>query len=423
MRIITIALLTALALSACGSDNDPAATETSRLCSGECPLRIEPQQLVLGMPADSSTVAAQALWAVHANDDLDHPVYLSEEATWTTSDPSVAEVDTNGVVQPVAPGAAWIAADYGDERAWAQVTVAGSIYTSSLPSDSGTRHYMLYVPDGPAPGSGWPLVIGLHGGGGQAENQIRMSQINSLAHTERFVAAYPEGTSLLLPLLTWNGGSCCGNAASQGVDDVGFIRQLVAELATNSFVDTHRVYATGMSNGAIMTHRLACEAADVFAAVAPVAGGLNVGGDFPACAPSRPVPVMMFHGTTDRNYPIEGGDGSGGLGVPESFYPVVHPTEPDTLGDWRRINDALGSPRRSYSEGAAHCDTYSGNAPVVMCIIDPETAVAENDVVYDGGGHAWPGGVRSLNGAADAPSRDIDASEMMWQFFSQHRLP
>lgn len=192
MRLITIALLAALALSGCGSDNDPAATETSRLCSGECPLRIEPQQLVLGMPADSSTVVAQALWAIHANDDLDHPVYLSEEATWTTSDPSVAEVDTNGVVQPVAPGAAWIAADYGDERAWAQITVAGSIYTSSLPSDSGTRHYMLYVPDGPAPGSGWPLVIGLHGGGGQAENQIRMSQINSLAHTERFVAAYPK---------------------------------------------------------------------------------------------------------------------------------------------------------------------------------------------------------------------------------------
>jgi polyhydroxybutyrate depolymerase len=178
-----------------------------------------------------------------------------------------------------------------------------------------------------------------------------------------------------------------------------------------------------LSNGAIMSHRLACEAADLFAAVAPVAGGLNVGGNFTACQPTRPVPIIMFHGTTDQNYPIEGGDGSGELGVPETFYPVIHPTDPNTLDDWRTLNAATDPGTVSYSQGDASCDTYAGNAPVVMCIVAPQVPILDAGVVYDGGGHAWPGGVKGVSDEADVPSRDLDASEMMWQFFEQHPMP
>jgi poly(3-hydroxybutyrate) depolymerase len=130
----------------------------------------------------------------------------------------------------------------------------------------------------------------------------------------------------------------------------------------------------------------------------------------------------MFHGTTDENYPIEGGDGSGEVGVPDVFYPVIHPTEPDTLGNWQGINSTGTIGRQYYHYKSASCTKYSGAAPVVKCIIDPAIPVSENNIVYDGGGHAWPGGVRSQSSRGDAPSSDIDASEQMWRFFRNYTL-
>jgi hypothetical protein len=137
---------------------------------------------------------------------------------------------------------------------------------------------------------------------------------------------------------------------------------------------------------------------------------------------SMPVPIMMFHGTTDLNYPIEGVDGSGKHGVPDTFYPVVHPTDPDTLSLWQNINDTRTCGTSYYHHNSAQCKRYAGVAPVVMCIIDPAEPVSEDDVAYDGGGHAWPRGVRTQRSQADTPSSDIDASEQMWHFFQDHSL-
>jgi polyhydroxybutyrate depolymerase len=138
-----------------------------------------------------------------------------------------------------------------------------------------------------------------------------MSGFNEVADQNGFIVVYPNGTSLLSEdiLLTWNGGTCCGYAQEKNVDDVGFVRAIVPDLQSLVIIDAKRIYATGMSNGGILSHRLACEAADLFAAIAPVSGTLN----FSPCNPSRPISVIEFHGTGDQHIPYHGGFGSKSL--------------------------------------------------------------------------------------------------------------
>jgi polyhydroxybutyrate depolymerase len=372
------------------------------------------------MSDDVFVQPSQSLWAVYHDPRESHAEYLNIEVDWSTQDPSIARVDASGVITPIRSGATWVTAKYSGYTAIARVNVTGTLRKFHLIQGGRLRSYVVYVPDNitmPA-----PLVIGFHGGGGNAYQFITQSQINRIADAKGFIAVYPEGTSGLLGLQTWNGGNCCGKAQENGIDDVGFVRTIVKSINERYYVDSRRIYATGLSNGAMMTHRLACEASDLIAAVAVVSGGMNTGQDFPACLPTRAVPIMMFHGTSDLNYPIEGGDGSGVHGVPDSFYPVVHPTDSDTLGDWQAINDTRTHGTYYYRYKSAQCTRYDGVAPVVMCIIDPAEPVSENDVVYDGGGHSWPGGVRAPRSQADTPSYDIDASEQMWRFLRNYTL-
>jgi polyhydroxybutyrate depolymerase len=163
--------------------------------------------------------------------------------------------------------------------------------TRKLTHDGLERSYILYVP----PSIDWsqpiPLVFVFHGGTGNAESAIRMSGFNEVADQNGFLVAYPNGTGRLSDekLLTWNGGDCCGYAQQKNVDDVGFTRAIVTDLQSLANIDTKRIYASGMSNGGILSQRLACEAADIFAAVAPVAGTLN----FSPCNPSQPPSQLL----------------------------------------------------------------------------------------------------------------------------------
>jgi|GEM_PF-455971 len=403
-----------------GSDADEMPDDDAPiLCDYKCPFDIEPRRTVLGLPASGEVDATLALWAVLDDGSALYPQYLTSEASWSSLDPGVVTVDAAGVLTPVTPGKTFVRADYQGYHAYAEVIVAGTLYAGSITHDLRKRTYLLYVPevyDGVIP---LPLVVGLHGGSGTALGHMQMSQLNRAAHDHGFFAVYPDGATLIQ---TWNGGNCCGKAVENGIDDVGFIRKLIETLVGDYAIDHKRVYTSGFSNGAIMSHRLACEAADLFAAVAPLSGGINLGGDFTVCAPSRPVPIIMFHGTTDENYPIEGGVGDGLSGV--DFYPVVHPTKPDTLSDWLAMNNAAEPGTVTYQKGDATCTTYDGDAPVVMCIVDPQSPLSDGEKVYDGGGHAYPGGMRNhVYKKADVPSKDIDANEAMWEFFSAHTLP
>ena len=153
------------------------------------------------------------------------------------------------------------------------------------------RTYILHLPVPLNAGQALPLVFDFHGGGGNSQTQLRTSGFNALADEKTFIVVYPDGSGLLGDkLLTWNGGTCCGYAVKQNIDDVAFVRAVLADVASTYKVDLKRVYATGLSNGGIFSYRLACDAADIFAAIGPVSGTLNLS----PCAPKNPYRSLIF---------------------------------------------------------------------------------------------------------------------------------
>jgi polyhydroxybutyrate depolymerase len=236
-----------------------------------------------------------------------------------------------------------------------------------------------------------------------------------VADREGFIVGYPDGTGPL-GLHTWNGGGCCGAAVDDRVDDVGFGRGLIDDAQTQFNIDTQRVFATGLSNGGIFAQRLACELADRITAIAPMSGGLNFGGDFTVCHPARRLPIIEFHGTTDENYPYNGGVGDKAISGTD-FAPI-----PATIHDWGvryGYPDDVG--RVTLRAGIETCvERGPTDAPkIVLCTADPggpPRLNADNSVV-DGGGHTVPGGAIPGYASADIPPTDLSAAETMWAFF------
>jgi polyhydroxybutyrate depolymerase len=175
--------------------------------------------------------------------------------------------------------------------------------------DGAYRHYALHFPpqyDGSTP---LPLVICLHGGFGSGLQFEEQSTLSEKSDEAGFVAVYPNGTGYLLApnLRFWNAGNCCGYAEEQNIDDVGFIEAMIDALVADYAIDATRVYSTGISNGAFMSYRLACELSDKIAAIAPVAGGMLVD----ECLPSSSVPIIHFQSFLDTSNPYTGGVGDG----------------------------------------------------------------------------------------------------------------
>jgi polyhydroxybutyrate depolymerase len=276
-------------------------------------------------------------------------------------------------------------------------------HTYSLSYAGLDRSYILYVPNSVQQGQPVPLIFVFHGGTGNAESAVRMSGFNAVADRNGFIVAYPNGTGRLSNdlLLTWNGGDCCGYAQEKNVDDVGFVRAIVADLKTQTNIDPKRVYATGMSNGGILSQRLACEAADLFAAVAPVAGTLN----FSPCHPSHPISVIEFHGTGDQHIPYDGGFG------PQSLVDVDFKSVKDSIGFWTSFNGCNSQPQTESFEDIRH-ETWTGCAD--------STSVELYTII--GGGHSWPGGQGGWAGS-DPPTTTISASQLIWEFFAAHPRP
>ncbi len=275
-------------------------------------------------------------------------------------------------------------------------TTEGSVATGG-----GSRSFRVHVPPGYEPTRATPVVLMFHGGGGNARQfQERSAQMDPIADREGFITVYPQGTGALG---TWNGGLCCGRAAQDNVDDVGFVAALLDHLEGALCVDRHRVFATGMSNGALMSHRLACELSQRIAAIAPVAGTLGV----EPCTPERPVALMQIHGTEDGHVPWEGGVGCGPSGA--DFTSV-----PSTLEGWRQRNGCASTTSELFTQGNGRCVGFDGcAAPAVLCTLE-------------GSGHSWPGGDPAANIAncpADGPQSDsFSASEVAWRFFADNPM-
>jgi polyhydroxybutyrate depolymerase len=215
-----------------------------------------------------------------------------------------------------------------------------------------------------------------------------------------FIAVFPQGEGA-----SWNAGACCGPANGAGgkpaVDDVGFVRAILDDVAALACVDRRRVYATGFSNGGFLSHRLGCEAADLFAAIAPV-GAVN--GVAPAsCKPSRPVPVLMINGTTDALVPYAGGLSFSGI-TSGKFASVQ-----ETFDGWAQRDGCTGAAVASFESGKASCKTHkqcAGGVEVTQCTVE-------------GGGHCYFGELVCYLGQNSSDLRAVDAS---WDFMSRFQL-
>lgn len=271
-----------------------------------------------------------------------------------------------------------------------------------------TRSAIVFVPPHAQPGVRRPLILALHGGGTNGASMERFSGLDDLARDQGVIVAYPNGSGRTNAILTWNSGACCGYAHATGSDDVGFMRALVDAIISRHNVDDSRVFATGMSNGAMMAYRLAVEMPDRIAAIAAVSGTMDVD---PSLA-RAPMPVLHVHGTADEHAPYAGGHGS------RSAPGNVHTSVDATISAWVRANGASPAPVSERLPDSAD-DGTTVTRLAYRTADDPARVVLYR---IEGGGHTWPGRPR-LEALLGRATRDISANDIIWTFFREHRGP
>ena len=246
------------------------------------------------------------------------------------------------------------------------------------------RTYRVHKPAGLAAAA--PLVVMLHGVTGNGEQAENSYGWDSLADSAKFVVAYPDGVER-----AWNGHGCCGRPARDNIDDVGFITAMVGQISAAVAIDKSRVYATGMSNGGIMSYALACNSG-IFAAIGP-----DSATQLDACAAPHPTSVIHIHGTADRLVLYNGGQGAS---------TVNGPSIADDNAFWRNA-DRCGPPDITTNAPiTTSTATCAGNRSVVL-------------ITIEGGRHQWPGGTTALE-RADPTSHALNATQTIWQFFATH---
>jgi polyhydroxybutyrate depolymerase len=265
------------------------------------------------------------------------------------------------------------------------------------------RTFTVHVPDRPAPQGGFPVVLVFHGGGGTGANIRRLTGFDALADERGFIAVYPDGTDK-----HWNDGR---RTIRNPQDDVGFIAALLDQLAAANPIDRGRIFATGLSNGALFAERLGCDLSDRIAAIAPVAGTMPA--DLaPRCRSGRPVAVVQIDGTADPIMPFGGGAVAdfGGRGEGGVVLSVAA-----TAVAWARRNGCTSPGADEPLPPAAPLDpTRITRQSYASCPVAGPVTV----LTVKGGGHAWPGGMQyapvRLVGRA---SRQIDATRTIAAFF------
>jgi polyhydroxybutyrate depolymerase len=275
---------------------------------------------------------------------------------------------------------------------------------SSISAGGRERTYRLYVPPALPRDVPSALVFVFHGGYGEGASAERLTSFDDLADREAFVVAYPDGWGK-----HWNDGRGVEAFDSQRakVDDVEFVARLIDAISAVHPIDPGRVFATGISNGAIFSHVLAVRLADRIAAVAPVAGGLAE----PlrsAFRPSRPVSVLVINGTEDPLVPYSGG------AVSRVHGRVVGAEETARLwaqADGCRSDAARDAPTATVGGCRTVRERWTGGPNETEVVLD----------TIEGGGHTWPGGPqylpRLLIGRA---CPEPDATREIWEFFRAH---
>ncbi len=277
-------------------------------------------------------------------------------------------------------------------------------YDWSLEHGGLTRTYRIHIPPSYRSGKLASLALAFHGGGGRGQGAEKLSGLTEVSDRHGFIVVYPDGVGR-----TWNDGRGLRTfqAQREKVDDVGFTAALIDSLAQRLSIDRSRVYATGISNGGHMVNRLGVELSEKIAAIAPVAATMAIS-IAESSRPKKPVAVIDFHGTKDEHNYWEGGGRAGGktLSVPALIQWWVErndcPRSPKTESLPDKEDDGTRVKRETYGPG-------KDGVEVVLYTIE-------------GGGHTWPGGWQYYpEERIGKTSRDINASELMWEFFARHR--
>ena len=266
------------------------------------------------------------------------------------------------------------------------------------------RCYYLYAPPDYDPARAAPAVFSFHGFLSNPTSHALITGWHKLADKEGFLVIYPQGTGFPQ---RWDAGETWGVS---DVDDVEFFTDLIDDLSTIAAVDPARIYVNGFSNGGGMTVHIGCQAAESVTAIGSVAGAIVSMED---CSPSRPVPAMAFHGTSDPIVKYGGGDLEGwllrwaaGLTNAPSYFLGAE----DWTAAWAEGNGCDPTPETIPPQGDVRGTRYTGceqDATVVLYTID-------------GGGHAWPAGMPIP--FVGRTTYDINATEELWEFFQAYSL-
>lgn len=321
-----------------------------------------------------------------------------------TSAPTPAPADPTATPTPTPPP--------GSAGCAAASPSAASVEERTLTTTDGLeRTYRLALPDAVA-GTPLPLVLDFHGLTSTSEQQALISGWEADAANLGAIVVHPQGTTSPQGLPYWN----LQSGLDEGVDDVAFTNELLDALEAELCVDPTRVYSTGLSNGGYFSALLACRMADRIAAIATVAAIMHSDD----CEPSRPVPVLAFHGTDDPIVPFEGGESSltaeGGLldsseASPElaAFFAMKMPEE---VGEWAAESSCASEPTVEAVSETVERRVYEGCTG----------GSAVEFYVVNGGGHTWPGSavMAAVEDFVGPTTFDVDATELSWDFFSQH---
>jgi polyhydroxybutyrate depolymerase len=231
------------------------------------------------------------------------------------------------------------------------------------------RTYLLHVPTGYTGKTPVPVVFDFHGLGGSGSSQKGLSGWATLGDSKGFITVFPNGVGN-----SWNIGRCCSTAQTQNVDDVGFVRAIIKQLQADACIDSKRVYASGCSNGGGMSYKLACDAADVIAAVAPVdcdcVTGSTSNPSCASCSPARPISEVAFRATGDQVVPYDGGRCSIAADCPPgmSCSTFDFPGAATNFSTWATIDQCTGAAQALTGHPACQTNATCGaGAQITLC--------------------------------------------------------
>jgi polyhydroxybutyrate depolymerase len=255
------------------------------------------------------------------------------------------------------------------------ISAASDVTLNLMDVGGVSRTYLVRVPEVVNPDRPLPVLVVLHGAGGDGARAETATGFTADADLDDFIVVYPYGTQAAdIPgELSWNAGACCGVPQREQRDDIGFISAMLDEVIAQHPVDESRIYLTGFSNGGMLTYRLSCEIGERFAAIAVVAGALNV----TSCEAPAPKSVLIIHGTADQTVPYDGGETNERTAA--RFGQWTNVSVADSTAFWRDRDDCDTTPVTTV-EGTTSTDDYQGCA---------DDTILEVISITDGN-HSWP---------------------------------